>query len=167
MKSVTQFKDEVTGTLFDSAKKAIASEKKHLGIRKMFSWIDDAEKLTRKKSEKDTCGFGNGSWCVQRNKEFSDHLVNTLTEAVYLYEPWVWKEYRKHGGLKPEFVYGMSLLGRYLESSPLSKYLSITSCLCQKCYRQYGQPYYAINCKCNGTSGEKGQYTIETRSIKA
>lgn len=167
MKSVTQYKDEVTGALFNTAKAAIASEKKHMSLRKMFSWAKSGEKATTKKNEHDTCSFANGGWCVQRDKAFVDRLTNTIIEAVFLFEPWVWKEYEKHGGLKPEFVHGTALLGRYLESSPISKYLSLHLCVCKKCFREYGQPYYAIQCKCNGTSGETGQYKIETRVLKA
>ena len=167
MKIIKKYMNELTRELYDTPQKAKIAEKKERGIRKIFNWIVDGEKATIRIEELGSCKFANGKWCVQRSKEFYDHLVNSIIEAAYIYEPWIYKEYEKHGGLKSEHVHGMTLLGRYLDdsSSSIRKYNNIQMCICHKCYREYGQPYYAINCKCNGTSGEKGQYKIETRLI--
>lgn len=167
MKSVIKYLDEVTGTTFDSAKKAIASERRHRNINNDFAWVDDAEALTKGEGD-GSCSFANGDWCVQRSERFYKKLTNTIIEAVYLYEPWVWNEYRQHGGLLPQFVSGFSMLGRYLESGPLSKHLWLQMTVCRKCYRQYGQPYHALHCHCDGTTGDTGRVNkVETRVIKA
>lgn len=155
MKSITMYKDEVSGNVFKTKKEAIASEKKHKGIKDIFKWVPDTAKLTTKKGES-SCDFANGYWCVQWNKAMYDRLIGSIIKAMPLYEPLILKDYTKGKKLLPQDVSGGSWLGRYLSDvgSPLYDWWTRQYCICTKCYREYGQPYYAINCHCDGTSGD-------------
>lgn len=165
MKKVPMFQNEVTGKLFDSKNKAISSEKKSKGIKELFSWVPDFEGLTRKKTD-GSCDFTNGYWCAQWSEAEYERLVTSIIQAVLLYEPWITEQYVKHGGLKAEYVRGATMLGRYLcdNGSEISSWYELQMRICRRCYRVYGQPYYANNCAYEGIPGSGKP--IETRNIK-
>lgn len=133
---------------------AIESEKKNGGIKKLFSfWV-------RPKKDK-TCNFTNGKWCYQRKDHEYLKLVDALIKGVNEYEPWIASQYEKHGGLKREYIGGGYMIGRYLDDghSELNEWYHIISNICPKCFREWGQPYYANNCNHNtrsrGLDGQK------------
>lgn len=168
MKTEAVYIDEISKKRFSSEAKALKSEYSSKAIKEMFSWIVDAEKATRLPSEKgDSCKFANGGWSVQRDAIFRQKLILCILQAVKKHEPWIAKQFEKDGGLKPEYISGFSGLSRYLGDgeSFLCYWDSLLACICKKCYRQYGQPYYAINCHCDGTSGSRKEI-IPTRYIK-
>ncbi len=168
MKTITKYIDEVSGREFTDKKQALKSEAKHKTIKSMFSWVKDAKEHTEKKEEKkDSCKFANGGWCVQRDKVFYHRLICTIIEAINLHEPWIAEQYEQRGGtgLKPENAMGCTLLGRYLSDggSEIYSWFSLQARICPKCYREYGQAFYALHCGCDGTSDGR---PIETRSIE-
>jgi hypothetical protein len=168
MKTKAIYIDEVSKKTFDSKTAALKSERASKAIKKMFSWIVDAEKATQLPSEKgDSCKFSNGGWCVQRDAAFVQNLKLCLLRAVKEHEPWIAEQFKKDGGLKLEYITGLSGLSRYLDDgrSFLCYWDGLLTCICPKCYREYGQPYYALNCHCDGTSGGSGK-KVETRVIK-
>jgi len=162
MKRIDTFVNELTGEEFTNKDKCIKAEKKSKAIKKMFSFWKFAPKY-------DTCDFANGNYCYQRTKEEFDKLIDTIIQAVKKFEPWIYSGYKKHGGLKREFVIGHTFLGRYLEDgdSKLYEYWSLQGNICPKCYREYGQMYYALHCHCNGNSESYGQSKeIPTKKIE-
>jgi len=116
-------------------------------ILKLFSFWKEA------KNEKDNYNFENGGYCFQRTKEEYNQLGDTLFSAIQQYEKWICKQYKDKGGLKREYINGQSFVGRYLGDgdSELNTYWCILGRICPKCFREYGQAYYAINCCCDDT----------------
>jgi len=141
MKSVVQFKDEITGCLYATKEEAVKAESKSRDIKDAFSFYIDA-----KEHPKD----GNDDVGVQRTEEFYARLVSTLIRMVEKYEPWILPSYDKVGGLTPKYVGGHSFLGRFLDdsNSPLYYWWGKQGNICPNCFREYGQMYYALNCKC-------------------
>jgi hypothetical protein len=141
MKEQTIYIDELSGRRFDKQEDAIKSEKKNGGIKKMFSFWKYRPKTKG-------CDFENGGWCYQRSEGQYLMFMDTLIKAVNEYEPWIAKQYKEHGGLKREHMNGGYMIGRYLSDggSELCDQLSVLSRICPKCFREWGQPYYAINC---------------------
>lgn len=169
MKAITKYKDEASGKEFDTAKKAQQSEDKHIAIAKLFAWVPDMGKVTR--TTKDgSCDFENGYWCVQWSKEERDRLIEDIYKAIKKWEKWIvdgW-DAEKHGRFSTEHIYNY-YIGRCLSdgSSPIYKYYGILTEICPKCFRGYGQPYFAYNCHCDGTSGKNHERkSIPTRLTK-
>ena len=142
MKTAIRYVDEVSGKEFKSLQEAQKSESRHSAIKNIFSFWKFVPK------DKD-CSFGNGNWCHQRTETEYFRLIDGIIEAVNKHEKWIAKDYAKHGGLKREYVMGGTFLGRYLNDShsPIDRWFAIQMCICPKCYREWGQPYFAINCK--------------------
>ena len=146
MKKIDKYIDEISRREFASKKEALESENKNKGIKKLFAFWKNPQKDR-------TCNFANGSWCYQRTKKDFEKFQDALIDAINRYEPWIAKQYIKHGGLKREYVGGGYMIGRYLGdgNSELYHQYCILSNICPKCFRQYGQSFYALNCLCNGS----------------
>jgi len=140
MEQITKFRNEVSGRCFDNEEEAILSEKKSKEIKEVFAFYDPPDD--------DSCDFVNGKYCIKRSKEFYDKLIDGIIDMVTKYESWILKSYEKHGGLKKEFVFGYTVLGRFLDdgSSELYRWWEIQANICPVCYREYGQLYYTNNC---------------------
>ncbi|MEE9214679.1 MAG: hypothetical protein V3U54_07770 [Thermodesulfobacteriota bacterium] len=146
IKTITKYVDPISGQEFKTKEHAKASEKRSRDIMTTFAFY---------KEPKDPgCQFSNGEFCIQRDKEFYNCLVDGLIKMVKKYEKWVYSEYKKKlGVMKREHIQGYSLLGRYLDDgdSDLYKWWGIQANVCPKCFREYGQLYYANNCKHNNS----------------
>jgi hypothetical protein len=157
MKTKTKFIDEMTGGEYDTEAAALRAEKKNKAINAMFAFVDmSADK------KGDGCDFGNGGYCVQRTKEYYDRLRATVVKAVKKYEPWIDKEFKSHdecpNGLTVEIAHPFGLLGRFIGDSDsiIQDFFSKYKNICQKCYREWGQGYFAIHCPHNGKAAEHG-----------
>lgn len=142
MKTIEKYIDEISGREFEDIKDAIKSEKKNGGIKKMFSFW--------KYPPKDKgCEFENGGWCYQRSEGEYKLFVETLIKAICIYEPWIASRYKPHGGLRAEHMGAGFMIGRYLSDGDCELYgqYNTLSKICPVCFREWGQPYYAINCK--------------------
>ena len=146
MRKINKYVDTISGREFETEELALKSEAKNNGIKKLFSFWKEPK-------DDGTCKFANGGWCYQRTKEDFEKFQDALIEAINKYEPWIAKQYEKHGGLKREYMGSGYIIGRYLDdgNSELYHQYGILSDICPKCFRQYGQPFYAINCLCDGT----------------
>ncbi len=84
------------------------------------------------KVEDDNCKFANGGWSVQRSKEWHDSYRDDIVELVNIssYPPlsYGWFRTLDDGG---SMFYGLAC--------------RITN-ICPKCFREWGQAYYANNC---------------------
>lgn len=142
MKTIQKYVDELSGREFANRKDAIKSEKKNGGIKKLFSFW--------KKPPKDkSCEFANGGWCYKRTDVEYLLLQDALIKAVNDYEPYIAKQYEKVGGLQRKHLGSGYMIGRYLNDgdSELYGWYCALSNVCQKCFREWGQPYYANHCK--------------------
>ena len=144
MKIISKYIDEISGREFKTQAEAIKSEKKNGGVKKLFAFW---------KYPKDdgTCRFANGEWCYQRTKGEYHLLQENLIKAINDYEPWIAKQYKEYGGLKKEYIKGGHMIGRYLDdgNSELYEQYRVLSNICPVCFREWGQPYFANNCKHN------------------
>lgn len=156
MRPTTKYIDEVSGREFKTSQEARRSETKYRAIAELFSWVPDMCKLTRAKSDS-SCDFENGYWCVQWSKEERDRLVDCIYRAIKRWERWLVKgwDVSVNGPFERKHIYTY-YVGRSLGdgSSALYKYYSLLTEICPKCYRGYGQPYFAYNCHCDGTAGK-------------
>ena len=141
MKKIEMYKDEVSGLVFSTKEQATDSEKRKGGILELFSFWNYHK-------DDGPCKFKNGGWCYQRTKEEYNKLIDTLIKAVKIYEPWVYKQYKKSGGLQKKHLGSGYMIGRYLDDghSELYKYYGLLSNICSVCFREWGQPYYANHC---------------------
>lgn len=144
MKAVKRYINEYTQSEFNSKEACRRAELKSKTVAKLF-------KFWKKAKEDKNCKFANGYWCYQRTKKEFDKLIKTIILAVKQLEPWIYSQYKE--GLKREYVIGHSFLGRYLDDggSELYYWWGVQGNICSKCFREYGQMFYANNCKCNGT----------------
>ena len=157
MKTKRKFIDEVTGDEYDTEAAALKAERKNKAIEDLFSFVD----MTAGKKDKN-CDFGNGGYCVQRTREYYDKFRATIVAAVRKHEKWIAKSYAEHkdcpDGLTVELAHPFGILGRYLGDGGglINHYFNVYQNICTKCYREWGQGYYAIHCPCNGKSAEHG-----------
>jgi hypothetical protein len=144
MKVINKFVDEISGREFAKREDAIKSEKKNAGIKKLFSFWKYPPKGKG-------CRFENGEWCYQRTYVDYLRLVDSIVKAVKDYEPWIAKQYESHGGIQRKHIGGGFMIGRYLDDgrSELYSWYRIISNICPKCFREWGQPYYANHCSCS------------------
>lgn len=146
VKSISKHIDEVSGRLYDTPKEALESETKSKCIRDAFCFYVAPEEVG--------CDFMNGNYCIQRNEEFYNKMLDTLICMIEKHEPWISERFRMNGAqLSRESVGGYSFVGRLLDdnNSQLYKWWNIQCCICQKCFREYGQPYYALHCQHDDT----------------
>ena len=141
MKTLEIYVDEISNRRFDKIEDAIASEKKNGGIKRMFSFWKYAPKDK-------SCDFANGRWCYQRSEGEYLLFKDNLIDAIKQYEPWIAKQYKEVGGLSREHLGSGYIIGRYLsdgDSELYNQYLTLSN-ICPKCFREWGQPYYANHC---------------------
>ena len=84
-------------------------------------------------TEKDEhCNFANGGYSIQRSEKWLNQYKKVLKKIIKItkYKP---------------FSYGWFRTLDDGDSMFYSAALRVTN-ICPKCYREYGQPYYAINC---------------------
>ena len=145
MKKINKYVDTISGREFETKELALKSENKNRGIQKLFLFWKEPK-------DDGTCNFANGEWCYQRTRKDFEKFQDALIEAINKYEHWIAKQYEKHGGLKREYIGGGYMIGRYLDDghSELYHQYCVLSNICPKCFREYGQMFYAINCLCNG-----------------
>lgn len=154
VKAITKYVDSVSGMEFDTLKQAEKQEKRSNTIKKVFAFY---------KAPNDTgCRFGNGEFCIQRDKEFADRLRIALFGLIKKYYRWVVEGYVKDPkckGFRLEHVTS-GYLGRCLSDgdSDLYEWWGILSQICPECYREYGQQYYTNKCLHDGS--------IETRTMR-
>jgi len=125
MKVLTE-KCETCGDLFQDEEVYAAHINDHRLIvtsNSMFPPIKDEE-----------CKFVNGGWNVQRSKEWLEKYKLHITRIVNIEGP-------------PPYSYGWY---RTLDDGGSSFYPLACRVLniCPKCFREWGQPYYANNCDC-------------------
>lgn len=146
MKTVTRYVNEVTGEEFNSKNEASKAEKKSLAINKMFEFVPVVKDRG--------CDFANGGYCITRSKAYYERLRTTIGKAVKRYERGIHKDLKKN----KEYVFPFNILGRYLNDygSDIDKWYTIFQDICPKCYREWGQGYYALNCPCTGKPAEMG-----------
>ena len=141
MKTIKQYECEISGRKFDKKTDAIKYEKMMLDIQNTFSFY--------KKIKDDNLSFANGKYAIQRDEDFYNKLLDGLIKMIKKYEKSLWVKCKDWGGLTRDNVKGHSSLGRWLgdSDSPLYHWWGIQGNICPKCYREYGQMYYALNCK--------------------
>jgi len=140
MKPVIIYKDEVSGKTFGTIWEAEKSERKSKHLKKLFAFV---------KLEKDPgCKFANGGWAVQRTAEYHAQFKAALVLAIQKYEPKIVKEFKEKGYKLEDVIFASGWLGRYLSDSDSDIYghLCDYGRICPKCYREWGQMYYTINC---------------------
>jgi hypothetical protein len=137
MKNVVMYKNELSGEVFADKEKAEKNEKDSIFIRDTFVFWD---KYDHKNSD-DFC---------QRTAGDYEKLQDAIIVAVKEVEPYINSQYDKDGGLKREHVHPGYMLGRYLSdaNSKIWTYLCTLGRICDKCYKEWDQPYYANNCAC-------------------
>ena len=92
----------------------------------------------------ENCDFANGGWSKVRGDLWLLDYKNEVQKLV--------KKYDKNN-YEP-FTYGWF---RCLDdnNSTFYRLAMRVCCICSKCYREWGQPYYADNCKCNDRKDKK------------
>jgi len=153
VKEVGKYKCEISGREFDDEEKAKEWEDMNRDIQDRFSFYESP-------SNPDNCQFENGHYCAQRDKEFLNRILDGIIAMTNKHYKWITKE-TNFGKLTRERVQGQSWLGRYLDDSgyPLYRWWGIQAQICPVCFREYGQPYYAINCTHDGYVSSYGQRT--------
>ena len=87
------------------------------------------------------CDFANGGWTEQRSKKWFDSYLKDICKVI---GPLKWDD------KKP--VQPMSYVWYRILDDGNSPYYGLACRLlqvCQKCWREHGQPYYANNCTCD------------------
>ncbi len=144
MKVVNKYVDEISRREFAKREDAIKSEKKNGGIKRLFAFWQYPPKDKH-------CKFANGGWCYQRTDVDVLRFTDALVTAIKDYEPWIAEQYETNGGLQRKHVGTGYIIGRYLSdgnSELYSQYCTL-ACICPKCYREWGQQYYATHCTCD------------------
>lgn len=106
------------------------------------------------------CGFANGDGWIQRDKTWFDSYCLELENLLIKNHPSLKKDLLKYGLL--------DFIGRILDDSDFKEYhhwLRLSS-VCKACYKEWGQPYYAINCLHDGTTKEMGNPKKKPRWIE-
>ena len=147
VQKIDKYKDIVSGRIFDNEYDAIESKLKSADIEHTF------ESFYGTMHFNDT-NFVNGDYCIQRNELFYIHLLKTIVSMVHRHEPHMVEWYsNKDAQFTIESVSGQTYFGRMLSESDsqLNKWVNVQMCICPVCSREYGQPYYALNCEHNGS----------------
>lgn len=123
---------EFCGDLFEDDKEYKNHYKEHLSIEKINEKYPKVEEIN--------CEFSNGKFSVQRSKEFIDGYADMLKKAVV--ETCTGRTKKELEESSPYSYY----FGRVLDdwNSVFSSYR--LHCFCQKCFKEWGQPYYANKC---------------------
>ena len=102
----------------------------HMKTHELLTMFDGAFP----KVEDDSCRFVNGGWNVQRDQDwlerYTDRIVECIGDLGHKIKSYAWFRTLDDGG---HVFYGRAC--RILN-------------ICPKCYREWGQQYYANNCNC-------------------
>ena len=136
---IQQYKDGVSGRIFENEYDSIKSELKSTDIENAFDFVQVIPGFN-------TTDFVNGQFCIQHDATFYHRLLDMIISMALKYHPSL-----NSAQLTREYIKGHSYFGRYLSESEsqLYKWFSVQMCICPVCYREYGQPYYALNCEHN------------------
>lgn len=143
-----KFVNQYTRQEFNSENACLKSERKSRGIAKLFAFW-------KKAKDDANCDFGNGHYCYQRTEKEYKRLIDAFYLAMIKYEKWISSQFSDGQGiLKKEYINGKSFIGRYLDdnNSELNDYWCILGNICPKCFREYGQMYFANHCHCDGNT---------------
>jgi len=140
MRPIVKYVSEIDGFVYDTEKEAVEAEKKGKGIEELVG---------KYKKNIDDITFSNGAYSIQRDKEYYESFKNAMNEAIKIYEPYTFEAYEKNCINKTDGVISWGMTGRYLDDngSILYNYYYRFYCICKTCFREWGQPYYANNCK--------------------
>ena len=148
--TVSKFRDDLSGKLFDNIEDAIVSEYKHRYIQNAFSFYDEVVDDTR--------NFQNGEFCVQRDEDFYNRLLDAFLDCIKKWYPEIISKYTKVvGTLDKESLFdrksfaNMWMSEELTDSNALFKWWCIQSNICPVCFREYGQMCYVQNCKHDGS----------------
>lgn len=158
MKPIEKYVDEISGKEFDIKEEAISSENRAKDIKEHFAFYGKID---------NSCDFANGKYYYQRTREIYYRLIDTLIEMVKKYEPWIAKQFGEN--LTREYIKGYSMIGRFLDdgNSDLYRWWGTQGNICPKCFREYGQMFWALHCNCDGTVQHYSQrQIIPLRNIK-
>lgn len=133
MKEVTRYQAD-DGKVFDTADKAIAHDAKVLSIKSAYKLLKDTPK-------NDGCDFANGGGYVQQDpvkvQEFKRQIM--LMGATHHAKMAEWAR-------NPQEVHPQSIVGRILSDCDSLLYSAWNRVMCMDDkFREWGQPYYAIN----------------------
>lgn len=133
MEQVQRFKCELCGTEFQKKAAAVSCEKICLQIND-FKY--------KYKIEKRSCNFTNGGGYVQRDIRWWNEIRKEFLGLIKSLHPQIYKESKVNVQNITGFV------GRYLNDSNSKLYgiWAFLYCICPKCYKEWGQPYYARHC---------------------
>lgn len=98
------------------------------------------------------CEFANGHGWILRGKDWLDSYQQDFVHLMR----------QNHPKISPHDA----MLGRLLDDSKFKEYglWSRIRSICPKCYREWGQPYYALHCTCKG--GWKAENRESTKVTK-
>jgi len=102
--------------------------------------------------------FANGGGWIQRTKEWQDEYVEQLDNLIKANHPEIYHQFVGINSYDGR-------MGRILSDSNFDEceQWNRLICICDKCYREWGQPYYAIHCHHDGRTEEGyGGGTIST-----
>ena len=139
VEAIKQYKDSVSGRIYDNEYDAIKSELKSTDIENAFDFVQAIPCFN-------TTDFVNGQFCIQHDATFYHRLLDTIISMSLKYHPSL-----NSAQLTREYIKGQSYLGRFLSesNSQISKWFDVQMSICPVCYREYGQLYYALNCEHN------------------
>ena len=139
VEAIKQYKDGISGRIYDSELDALESEYKNKDIKDTF------ESFYGKLHSNDN-NFVNGAYCIQRDEPFYNRVLDSIISMVHEHEHWI-----TNTPLIRDNIKGQSYVGRCLSesNSQLYKWFNVQTCICPVCYREYGQLYYALNCEHN------------------
>lgn len=104
------------------------------------------------------CSFANGHGWVQRKEKWYKNFEKDFVEIVKLNHPSVEAKYLENP---------RGFLGRILDDSNYDEYViwGRGQCICPECFREWGQPYYTINCLHDGSHTHHGT-TVKVKEWK-
>ena len=134
---ITVDKCEYCGELFENERKYNS----HVNIHKHILIIEGAFPIPKLKMRE----------FVQRDKKWYEKLKTAITQAAKKVHPKYLKE--KESGNNVLSYNFMRSIGD--DESPFYHLVSRLLKICNTCFREYDQPYYAINCKNCGKGENK------------
>jgi len=152
MKTITKYVNEHTGDEYTSAKECELSEKQSMTAKEMFSFV---------KIVKDSgCKFANGEYCIQRSSEYYNQLRDTIVLGIKKFDPRIARKFteKNKDGLEVAVNFPFGIICRYLGdgASIVQDYFLIYQNICPKCYREWGQGYFALHCTHTDKAAEPG-----------
>jgi len=95
------------------------------------------------------CDFANGAGWIQRDKAWYDQFCQDLENLIRQNHPKIFHEIKG-------ITVNDGRMGRVLSDADYDEYefWGRLLAICDKCYREWGQPYYAIHCHHDGSTDE-------------